>query len=337
MRRHENLIIFPTLPVIFLMRNFYLLTAVMLIAVSCYTATLPLSVLEPAVVNLPAEIRKVSIFPAAGFITDKHKIDSLDDIKLTPKADAGQILIGYLDGIYDILVVSPRFDRVIFSDSSYGKFMQDGHLYWDDLRTICKHDTTDVILLLQKAFIHDDQQYADNPNLSGYFGGYKIINHTKWSFLQPFEEKVLAIYTNSDSLLLEGFFGTQTEVLLYRACYTSGYLMGIKLAPYWNDTIRTYFDGPGRDLRQSSLLVKKNNWRAAGLVWNNVADGKKREQASKAAYNMALAWEHADQIEQSVAWLEFADSLSSNKHISLYKAIIEKRLAKQKLLDQQMQ
>jgi hypothetical protein len=247
-----------------------------------------------------------------------------------------QIKTGYLDGIFKVMAESPKFTKVVLNYTSYGQYMKDSVLFWDDLRKICEHDTTEYILLLQGSTIYDTE--IESELNSTYYGVYKMINLTKWAFIQPFKEAIALKFTETDSLNLEGVFGQfgDAEYHLYRNCYTSGYITGMKICPYWKDTLRTYFDGPGSAMKHASRLIKRNNWRAASLIWNDLSDGPNHSLASKAAFNMALAWEHGDDMDQAMQWIQYADSLGNNKRIKIYKDIIEKRMQTKKLLDKQL-
>lgn len=297
-----------------------------------------MSVLQPSSVELPEEIQKISIFPKPGYTPVKNIFDSLSNIRLSENSDVSQIKVGYLDGIYDVMSESPSFQKVIISDTSFGSYMKYGTLYWDDLRKLCTHDSTQHVLLLQKAIVHDAFiSYTQNEIVSG-IRQYRVNNDTKWVFLQPFKEEVTLVLSNTDSLDVNGYFDAAgaPEYLLYRNCYTSGYLTGIKICPHWKDTIRIYFDGPGLSMKRASKLIERNNWRAASLIWNDLAEGPNRSLASKAAYNMAVAWEFGDDLDQSLQWIQYADSLGNNKRINEYLRIIENRIKTKKILDKQV-
>ncbi|HEX2393895.1 MAG TPA: hypothetical protein VHI78_01035, partial [Bacteroidales bacterium] len=133
---------------------------------ACSTRQLQITILRPATVVLPSSIKRISILPIPGYSSDNHSLYDLDEITIHDTADANQIRMGYLNGIYDMLVNSPRFERVVFSDSSYGRFLDHGQLYWDNLREVCIGDTTDVILLLQKATCRDRNLLTENLGTS---------------------------------------------------------------------------------------------------------------------------------------------------------------------------
>lgn len=274
-----------------------------------------------------------------GQVSDTNRIENIDDIQLHSTADVTQILLGYLNGIHDVLVNSPLFERVVFSDSTFVRFMDQGRLYWDDLRTVCLHDTTDVVLILRKAIMNDLQLVSEYEGTSLFYNVYRIENYTKWSFVQPFQEKILITLEDEDSLALEGIFGErgEPEQLLYKACYTSGVMTGEKMCPVWQDRTRTYFTRPGRDMKDAAGFVEKNRWYNATKLWNGIVESGNRRNASRAAYNIALAFEMNDDLEQAYSWILYADSLRTGRHILCYRNILDERIEIKPILDQQFQ
>jgi len=314
-----------------------LMVFLIILAGACSTSQLTITLLKPASVTLPASIKRISIFPMPGQVSDTNSIENIDDIKLHSSADVTQILLGYLNGIYDVLVNSPLFERVVFSDSTYVRFMDQGRLYWEDLRTVCTHDTTDVVLILHKVVINDSLLLSEYEGSSLYYNIYRIDNYTKWSFVQPFQERILITLEDEDSLALDGMFGERGEAehFLYKACYTSGVMTGGKMSPVWQDRTRTYFTRPGRDMKDAAGFVEKNRWYNATKLWDGLVESGNRRTASRASYNIALAFEMNDDLEQAYSWIMYADSLRSGKHILLYRNILDERIKIKPILDQQ--
>jgi hypothetical protein len=113
--------------------------------------------------------------------------------------------------------------------------------------------------------------------------------------------------------------------------------MGLQISPAWHDSIpRTFFTGPGRELGYASQLVMKNQWDQAAVIWNRLSENPNKRLASHASFNMALAWERDDELDQAMLWISYSDSLMSSGNTLIYKKIIEDRLKNRKILDLQM-
>jgi hypothetical protein len=51
---------------------------------------------------------------------------------------------------------------------------------------------------------------------------------------------------------------------------------------------------------------------------------------------MALAWERDDELNQAMLWINYSDSLLSTGKTLIYKNLIETRLKKRDILNQQL-
>jgi len=303
-------------------------------------------------VKIPVAIRSISIFPAAG-IPDKHGVfDSIRYAAIDTAYDYNVTRKGYLYGLYDVLSQSPRFLRVVVADSVYGRAVNSGVITWDLLKEICRHDSTDAVLLLKKAVAYDTL-LVDPYNLGNNYSGnyeitcnfdYKVINYTRWAFYQPDVQVQTGTYAFTDTAYFYETGGCDRILspvamrsVLYSACFFSGSEVARKLAPVWEDkTKRLFYTGPHWSLKDAAESVFNNQWEEAGQIWESLSVSTNKHLASKAAFNTALAWEREDDLDQALLWVNYADSLVSNKKMKTYRKILEKRIQERSLLDQQM-
>jgi hypothetical protein len=318
---------FPALPLIL-----FFLVALMW---SCLPYSATISVLEPAQHTLPLEVKRISILPVPGYYSKPGVFDSLSHVILNPNTDIKEIKMGYLHGMYDILSQSPRFDRVVFADTSYYK----NRLFWEDVDKICRHDTTDALLILSKVVSYDaiNEYYFFDSNESYSHGQYKILNHSKWVLYMPEVESVIGVYEFSDTLKVAGFFGpSNLESVLYDACYMSGKSSAQKLSPYWKDVQRNLYSGPGGDMRKAARLVVNDRWEEAASIWNRLSEGDNKTIAARASYNIALAYERDDMLDQASLWAAYADSLGSDNNMDIYRKLLVIRMNIRDRLEKQM-
>lgn len=265
--------------------------------------------------------------------------DSLTDIQLDPKTDISQIKKGYVDGVYDILSASPRFKKVVLSDSGYNKLLAYGNLTWIDVDKICHHDTTDALLYLWKAVSYDalTQVYSNAWHIEDYERSI-ILNRTNWVFFQPDAHQQMAGFVYNDTVIIgPNMMNLDEEYLLYQNCYVMGQAFGKKICPYWSDgNERILFTGPGRELKRAAGLTAQDQWPQAGVIWNELADSPHKNLASRAAFNLALAYERDDVLDQAVLWISYADSLLSTPATIAYKRILNDRIKIKPTLDQQI-
>ncbi len=309
---------------------------------ACSTARITISVLEPAEISIPLSIQKVSLFPGAGIPNPPGKFDSIEHVKLKPDYDYNRIKRGYMEGVYEIIQQSPRFKRVILTDTSYENLISGGVVSWDELREICIHDSTDAILLLKKAVTRDILDYFSEEEYCGL--RYNLVSHTKWCFYDPFslvasDDFIFTDFNNYEQQVNCGQLPPVKNVsgILYDACVLTGNRLGEQICPRWRDDIqRIIFSGPGRSLKHSFFLASHSQWNQAAVIWNDLSGSPKKNLAYRASFNLALAWERDDDLEQAREWALYADSLSSTQRTKAYLKILEQRIQFKAELDNQM-
>jgi len=316
----------------------------LLICAACYTGRISISVLEPARVTIPASIKRVSLFPGAGIPDPPGSIDSISEIPLEADYDYNRLKRGYMDGVFVTMSESPRFQKVVKADTVYEWLLSSGHISWEELSQICTTDTTDAVLILKKAVSHDMLQRYDIPGIPcGIL--YQMINQTKWSFYQPFIQKEYGNILLTDTIIFDygnedcfsPFILEDIPDVLYESFFSTGSRMGLQISPAWHDSIpRIYFLGPGKELHYAAQLAINNQWNQAAVIWNTLSESDNRRLASHASFNMALAWERDDELDQALLWISYSDSLFSSGKTLVYKKILENRLKNRDLLNQQM-
>lgn len=318
---------FPTLPLIL-----FLPVALM---VSCLPYQVKMSVLEPAQYILPAPVKRISILPVPGYYSKPGVFDSLSHIILHPDTDIKEIKMGYLHGMFDVISQSPRFEKVVFADTSYYR----NTLTWDDVGEICRHDTTDALLILSKVVSYDaiNKNYFFDSNESYSHNEYKILSHSKWVLYMPMQESVVGVFEFTDTLKVAGFFGpTILENVLYDACYMSGQSSARKLSPYWTDAQRILYSGPGSNMRKAARLAMKDQWGEAASIWNSLSEEDNKTIASRASYNIALAYERDDMLDQAGLWAAYADSLTEDANMEIYSKLLTIRMGMRDKLEGQL-
>ncbi len=311
----------------------------LIVVASCYSKV-TISVLEPGTYILPSSLQKVTIYSIPGMQSTPGLFDSLTDLYIDRETDINNIRQGYLDGLYEIMSVSPRFRKVVLSDSVFDELLSYGNLTWNAVDRICRHDTSDALLFLSKAVSYPARQ--NNSSFTWpqeYVDLSQIQNISKWMIFSPVTHQQVASYTYSDTVSVapELFLDPENiEYVLYQNCYVMGRAFGEKLCPHWNDAGRIMYVGPGRELRKAMAFVADDRWVDAGAIWDQLSESQNRKQAYFAAFNLALAYERDDVLDQAVLWIAYADSLRPTAASSAYKKVLEGRLRVKPLLDEQM-
>ena len=316
---------------------------------SCYTDKIYLSVLHPATVSIPRTIRSVSLLPVAGIPDPPGTFDSIRIAVLDPAYNYNLIKKGIIYGLYDVIATSPRFVKVVLTDSVTTGNADKGIISWDQLQEICRHDSTDAVLLLKKAVCYDTLMNGMTEII--YTGDgfdcnlfYKVVTRTRWAFYRPEDRLQTQTFYSVDSVFHyeeAGCYKIRSiqamKELLYNACFFTGSAVGKKLVPVWDDQVARYlFTGPDKELREAAKLALANHWDEAGKIWYGLSDDGNKNLASRASFNMALAWEQDDDLNQAYLWISHADSLAGNHKTMDYRKVLKQRLKERTELDRQM-
>ncbi len=317
----------------------FLFLSLLVIVSSCFSKV-TISVLEPGAYVLPSSLQKITIYSRPGMQATPGLFDSLTDLQFDSGTDINKIREGYLYGAYDVISLSPRFKKVVLSDTVFDKLLLYGNLTWNAVDRICGHDTTDALLFLWKAVSytsHEKVSYItwqpDYADLSA------IYNRSKWMFFKPYTHQQLASYTHNDTVSVAPELYLNPEYIgdvLYQNCYVMGKAFGQKLCPHWKEVDRTMYVGPGKEFRKAMALTADEKWLEAGAIWDKLSESPHKKKAYRAAFNLALAYERDDVLDQALLWIDYADSLHNTAASSQYKKILEGRLKVKPLLDEQM-
>jgi len=315
---------------------------------SCSAGKIYLSVLKPATVSIPGTIRTLSIIPLAGLPDPPGEFDSIRLAELDPGYDYNFTKKGFIYGVYEVLSSSPRFQKVVITDSAIISEASAGIISIDLLKQICRHDSTDAALVLKKVVSYDTLLHGHTEMVqNGRYECnliYKVISRTRWAIYQPDPWLETPVFFFADTVFHyeEGgcdkiYSSKDMRELLYNTCFFAGSAAGKMLVPVWdNEAMRHMYAGADKELRNAAKLVKTDRWEEAGQIWYRLSDNNNKKLASRASFNMALAWERDDDLDQALLWVSHADSLSSNRKTVAYKKILQERLLERTELDYQM-
>jgi len=305
-------------------------SCLIVLAGACFTGRTTLHLLEPADFTLPAQIRRLSVLPEIRNTNKAGQFDSLAFIEIDSSIEVYPIKAGFLHGAIEIMSASPRFAFVGFSENLPEMAIDSGLTGWKLARYICQSDTSDALLILAEAVVFDSLcKYT--PSGDPYL---MLMNKTRWGFFDPFAQQMVAQYRFVDTtyLPIEGI----SEERLYQSCYASGMHSARKFTPHWNEQAnRIYYSGPGSDLRTASLMVRRGDWSGAASIWNRLAENR-GTLSRRAAFNLALAFEQDDQLDQALLWAHLADSINSGKRSGTYIKILNGRLKVREILNKQI-
>lgn len=123
----------------------------------------------------------------------------------------------------------------------------------------------------------------------------------------PGRQKPLVELTATDSLYFDVGYRISEKEVIEEATRHATSVISNNIVPYWQTVNRLYFDGGGVEMRDAGVYVNEGNWDAARELWTQVYNRLKKGNAKfRAAYNIALSYEMAADMNKAEEWLKKA-------------------------------
>lgn len=287
--------------------------------------------------------------------TPKGQLDSIDDLLLDSTFNYYALTRDYLYGMQNIMLSSPKYDRVVITKiSEFDTANSDHQFKWNDIKQVCKEDTTDALIIINHSVLHDSMEvqrtsidFIDDISYIWCFAIYKLVNKMSFVALDPDQKKIFINYEVLDSNSWKGDNYRCGDAIndlpdggdmILQSCYETGQKAGRSISPTWQDNIRRlYYNIGNRFIRDGAAFAAANEWSKAGELWRRAAESKKRHVISKAAFNMALICEIEDRPDLAQSWIDISDTLKSTVYSRTYKQILQVRATQKKELDHQLE
>ncbi|MBN2347827.1 MAG: hypothetical protein JXJ22_03265 [Bacteroidales bacterium] len=297
-----------------------------------------ISILNPAEINIPPEINKVSIVSRIPTEFENGKLSMLNNLRFNPDKNYFSFSSESLFALIDLLEQSPRFQHLHLA----GEFLKlqdpyttDNPINWKDLIRKCKNDSTDALISFEFFELADsldiNTDYYQNCEVSytiyykahwiiynsqplEYVDNFYIHDSLNWVTYDVDCNNAVNQMPNIDDMLMETFNHIGSK-------YAK------RIVPLWYDDIqRFYYASGNRNLSQANKLLKEDNISGAMEIWQRLVDEENKNVAAKAAFNLALANELQDNLETALYWTTTSNNIKYNKLTEFYKNVIQSRI-----------
>ena len=333
-KRKYNCIIFPIL--------------VILLATCSTVKNIKISVLVPAQVNIPGNVKKLSLISRIYPENITGSLDSLNNLQLNPEENYYSLSSECLYAVSDVLKVSPRFEQIKIA----GNYAGIDNIHYPgpsiqkaEVREKCESDSTDALLSLEYFKLNDSIRYSMEI-FDIHIIDYTIFTTTAWKIYYPGNFSVTQSFVLKDTLVWLGTGSTDGRAvndlpsvgnMIIKSFNKAGTDCGKLIAPYWvNEINRFYYTSGNKNFRLAKKFAREEDWNNAAELWNPLTNNPNNNIAAKAAFNMALACELQDRIDLAIMWIEKSDSLLKDPRTQIYRNILKSRLEGNKVLDNQL-
>jgi len=327
---------------------------------SCRSTNLVfISVLQPAPVTIPANIKNVGIINRS-IVGDKNKALDVVDKVLSMEGDSldRQASQEGIIGLADELIKNNRFTNVTAFNSIDLRTAVPGQfsapLAWDLVSKICEEKNVQVLFVLELFDTDSKVSYAAVPvNIRTPLGNIPGIEHhasmlttvkTGWRIYDPLQREILDEYALNRDITLSGKginpVAAAAAIMnrkqaLKDVSNKAGHAYALRLIPYWIRVSRDYYVKGSENFAIGKRKAQTGNWDGAAEVWKKETTSASSKIAGRACYNMAIICEINGELDKAIEWAQKAYENHNNKLALKYVNILKNRKAKNEELEYQ--
>jgi hypothetical protein len=330
-----------------------------LVLLSCKTNQLYINVLEPAPVTVPAYVKKVGVINRSSPTEETKIFDQIEKVFSLEGVDLDRDgALEAVKGLTDELNGLERFDEIkALTDIDFRTSRLEGFpvpLSWDIVGKICDETGTDALFSLEKYDTDTHVSYAANKiQIETPFGSVPGIEHqadmlvvvkTGWRIYDPGSGSILDQFVNEASVNSTGrginpLVAAQAlsgrKAVVRQVSSDAGHNYASRILPYRVRVYRDYFVKGTNNFKIAKRKAQIGLWDEAGELWARETDNPVMKVAGRAHYNMAIISEINGNIDDALGWAQKAWTDFNIRQAKDYVRILEERIYKRDLLDEQ--
>lgn len=308
----------------------------------CYPVShIETETLEPAEIAVPQKIN-------SGVLLLKQPVN--DFARIEQENFPSKILEEVKYGMADVLANSPRFSGEqikIPENGEIQEFTKKDTLTWIDMKRITDKFNVDVVIMMDYLSMNDklEDKYATKKGFIQYYLKFEIISKAHWKIYYPYQDLMVDDYSYSEKFVWEAMDPDKRMAIellpdydktFREAAYWTGYDYAKRILPTWQKNTRSYYSRGTEKLRKGAEMVENNKWEKAIEIWKDNLKHSDAEVVSRAAYNIAFAFEMMGKIDLAIQWAEKSLSVKNKKRTRKYLDKLTDRKKKLSRLEEQI-
>ena len=337
-----------------------ILIFILLTSVSCMR-TVYVPVLKPAPVHIGSHIQSVAVIDRATPVDDTLRvIDALTASIPNLNREASQKAV---DGLVINLHRSPGYNVIRSAERLTTPAVRGNWpppMSWDEVEELAAKYDSDAIIVLElfnSEFILTNGATKLPPKTEG--GGLEILRRrfyaegiagVKLGFrIYDLHMKSIAdeyMFNHNSRIAVEGnaLQVAAGGLVDHRravndASFHSGRIYADRISPQWLRLNRDFFT-KGRFNRDFKIGVRRatiNDWEGAREAWHESVNSRRRKTAGRSAYNLALMYEIAGDLELAREWAQHSYTDFRIRKARQYVYKLDRRIREQRIIENQMQ
>ena len=322
-----------------------------------------IQVLQPAQIIVPEHINKILLVdrskPSGGWLRNLESVFSGEELNQdqTGRRNA-------MDALSSALTKTPRFQTmapgVELLGSRGGRSMMTP-MSWYEVQDLCDKYNTDAIVAIEmfdsdvtssslSRAVKEKNKDGIETNKIVYDGKKNGRVQLGWRFYDRKNKMIIYEYQDSDTNEKTSYGqatakaavdNIENSVTMVRNIAKNlGNKYGTRIAPTYINVARTYFKkvkgSSAEKFEEAARYADANEWKRAIAIWEKIADKNDKDAASKALFNLAVAYEVNGQLNQALQFARDSYTQYGLKAAKSYMRILENRVADQEVLQRQM-
>jgi Family of unknown function (DUF6340) len=287
-----------------------------------------LSVLKPAPVSIPSNIKSVALVDRSQATDANHTIDAIHkalSLETNELQTAGAK--SSLSGLSDELMKNSRFTVVKPLNGielrSFGAGVFPSALQWDSVERLCRESNTDALFALELFDTDSKINYGASPaNINVGIANLPAVEHhvsmttsvkTGWRIYDPSTRTILDEYIIGQDISFSGsginpavaasaLIGRKEAVI--QVGNKAGQAYASRILPYWIRVSRNYFVGGNDNFKTAQRKAQSGNWDGAAQLWLQETKNTDGTLAGRACYNMAIISEINGDLDGAIQWAQ---------------------------------
>jgi hypothetical protein len=323
---------------------------------------LRMTVVEPAPVMIPKEIKTIGILNRSLAMEKNQKLEGLEKIlsaegKNLDKEGAEKLM----EGIFEELKKNQKFVEIkIIQNPKLEKTstgVAPAPMSWSEVERLCKENQVDALFTLSYYDTDATINLKVLPvNVEGPLGlqatlpeqelTIRTIIKTSWRIYDPLNKTLWDDFSISQEVLnvgkginpmkaYEAIAGRKEAVI--QMSYLIGQDYATRILPYYIRVSRDYYVKGSRNFKIAKRRARTGDWQGAAELWEQELTNPKRKIAGRACYNMAIINEIDGNLIEAAEWAAKAYTDYRIKNALDYLNILKYRIRQNEILQQQME
>jgi len=308
--------------------------ALLFIVVACYSCSstnlMSLSVMQPAPVTIPSNIKNVGIVDRSRASDGNKTINAIHHV--VSLETTGLLVAGAkasISGLTDELMKNNRFTEVkplpAIDLRTFGAGVLPSSLSWDTVERICRENNLDALFSLEFFDTESKLSYAAIPasihtgiaNIPAVEQRVNMLTLVKtgWRIYDPSSRNILDEYLISKDIQLSGKSINPLAAVaplagraeaVKQVANQAGQTYAYRIVPYWIRVSRYYYTGGDNNFVVARRMAQTGNWDGAAKIWQQETTLSNGKLAGRACYNMAIISEIHGDVDIAIQWAQKA-------------------------------